>query len=237
MRLANRPFLPCALSIALLACGKSPGVNAPASVDDLCGAGRVIEDGENDDGQILRHMGRSGYLYTYADEIGSTVSPTGEFIMSSPGAAGSKHALRSTGVLAKRGEVFAGLGLHFTESKRPYDASAYKGISFHAKRGAPYHAFFRLRVPDVNTDPAGGICTYCFNDFGFNLELTEEWQRFVAPFDALEQESGWGEPRPEAIDTSQLMGVQWQVTSPGAMFDVWIDDVEFLCELPKEATR
>ena len=47
------------------------------------------------------------------------------------------------------------------------------------------------------------------------------------PFGAMTQQDGWGAPHPAAIDPSKLYGLQWQVVSPGASFDVWIDDIQF----------
>jgi hypothetical protein len=43
----------------------------------------------------------------------------------------------------------------------------------------------------------------------------------------MAQTPGWGAPRPGSIDRSKLFGVQWQVATPGAAFDLWIDDVVF----------
>jgi hypothetical protein len=32
------------------------------------------------------------------------------------------------------------------------------------------------------------------------------------------------------IKPAKVFGMQWQVNHPGADFDIWVDDVEFLCE-------
>jgi endoglucanase len=85
----------------------------------------------------------------------------------------------------------------------------------------------RLKVPDTSTDPDGGRCTECFNDFGTDLELGEDWQQYTFAFDDLAQAAGWGAPRPGAVDAKALYGIQWQVNSAGAQFDVWVDDVAF----------
>jgi len=61
--------------------------------------------------------------------------------------------------------------------------------------------------------------------------LTESWQHFVFPFKKLRQLPDWGSPKPHSIDKSKVFGLQWQVNQPGADFDIWIDDVEFVgCE-------
>jgi endoglucanase len=152
----------------------------------------------------------SGDSYTYADEAGSQVAG---------------DARRITGTLASGGEVFAGVGLSFPE---PVDASRYRGIAFLARRGPGAAAHVRLKVPDVNTDPDGGVCTDCYNDFGISFQVTEEWTRYEAPFADLVQETGWGAPRPAAIDTSKLYGVQWQLAVAGAAVDLQLDQIEFL---------
>ncbi|MBV9950250.1 MAG: hypothetical protein JOZ69_25640, partial [Myxococcales bacterium] len=85
----------------------------------------------------------------------------------------------------------------------------------------------RLKVPDVATDPDGKVCTECFNDFGSDLTLSTEWKQYVIPFSDMSQMEGWGAPHPKGIDKSKIYGMQWQVNSPGADYDIWVDDVQF----------
>ena len=86
----------------------------------------------------------------------------------------------------------------------------------------------RFKVPDVATDPSGGVCTECYNDFGIPFEVTEEPTRFEVRFADLAQEADWGAPRPPSVDAAKLYGLQWQVVVPGASVDVSIGDVAFL---------
>jgi endoglucanase len=116
-----------------------------------------------------------------------------------------------------------------TEPKGPYDASSYDGVSFVARRSAGSTPYLRFKIPDANTDPDGKICTECYNDFGIPFQVTEEWTRYEVKFSELAQEADWGQPRPAAIDRSKIYEMQWQVAVPNADFDVWIDDVTFLC--------
>ena len=83
-------------------------------------------------------------------------------------------------------------------------------------------------LPDAHTDPQGGECKECYNDFGVDFELNEEWTRYVVAFADLKQESGWGRPRPDNVDPKKLFGMQWQVSTRATAFDVWIDDVTFV---------
>jgi hypothetical protein len=166
-----------------------------------------------------------GGAYTYADETGTKIALDG----SAP--------IHVQGQLAAQGEVYGGVGLGFTESSAPYDASSFRGIAFKAKRGPTGSPHVRVKIPDGNTDPRGGVCTECFNDFGLTFQVTEEWVRYEVPFEQLKQEGGWGKPNPPSIDKAKLYGVQWQTTTPGAVLDLYIDSVEILgCDTPIATT-
>jgi endoglucanase len=188
-----------------------------------------IDDGEDGNNQVLIQDGRSGYVYTYVDPDGSTIDPAGgaQFNMTPGGANGSQFALHIGGQLSSANIVYAAMGMNFTDPKGPYDASKYKGISFFAKKGPGSTGKVRIKFPDRNTDPDGGVCGACSNDFGMQLSLSEEWQKFTVPFSALRQESGWGNPRPRSVTAEALYAVQFQVSDKGRPFDIWIDDLAF----------
>ena len=188
-----------------------------------------IEDGEDNNNQVLIQDGRSGYVYTYVDPGGSTIDPAGgaQFGMSPGGANGSQFALHISGQIATANVVYAALGMNLTDPKGPYDASKYKGISFFAKKGTGSTGKVRIKVPDKNTDPDGGVCGACANDFGMSLTLSEQWQKFVVPFSALRQESGWGNPRPRSLASEAIYAIQFQVNDKGRPFDIWVDDLAF----------
>jgi endoglucanase len=208
-----------------------PPAPGPTTVPDKdCPPEFSIDDTEDNNNQVQLQKGRSGYWYTFVDKAGSTITPPSQttFIMSPGGAAGSQHAAHMLGKMAGSGQpLFAGMGFSFTDPKAPYDATAFTGVSFYAKLGSGSTAAVRLKVPDVSTDPAGKVCTECFNDFGADLTLTEEWKRYTVPFATMKQMEGWGAPHPVTIDKSKLFGMQWQVTQQGASYDVWIDNVQF----------
>lgn len=194
-----------------------------------CPPDAKIEDAEDGNNQILVQDGRSGYVYTYSDPTGTTIDPPagGVFTTSPGGAGGSQAALRMSGQLAGSGLVYAAMGLNFADPRGPYDGSKYKGISFYAKKGPSTTSKLRIKVPDKNTDPDGGVCAACSNDFGLQLSLSEEWQRFIVPFSALRQESGWGNPRPRSVASEALFAIHFQVNDKGRPFDVWVDDLAF----------
>jgi hypothetical protein len=164
------------------------------------------------------------FPYGYADEAGSKVAEPGE-----------GGTLRLKGTTAATGEVFGGVGVVFKEPKGPVNASRHTGIAFNARRSAGSAAHVRFKIPDINTDPAGGRCKECFNDFGISFQVTEEWTRYEVTFDELAQEADWGDPRPAAIDPAHVYGLQWQVAVPGAELDIEIDDVQWMGDAPAGA--
>lgn len=196
-----------------------------------CPADGMIDDAEDQNNQIMTRKGRGGYWYTFADKVGSTVTPAadggGPFAMSPGGASGSAQAARVNGKVGSGTVVFAGVGFNFVDPKGPYSAAAYKGIAFWAKIGPGSATSVRVKLPSADTDPDGKICQDCYNDFGIDLELTPKWTRYILPFSAAAQLAGWGSPRPASLDASRVYGMQWQVNSPGADYDLWIDDIEF----------
>lgn len=221
--------------VGVLASACGPSINSPemANTDEgaPCGPEAMIEDAEDANNQVMVQDGRSGYIYTFIDPEGTTVTPKagsdgGVFETTAGGVNGSKNALRMSGTVANGQIVYAGMGMNLTDPKDTYDATRYQGVSFYAKRGPGTTRKVRFKVPDANTDPDGGQCTACYNDFGLEIKLSEEWQQFTIPFDKLKQEPGWGSPRPSSVAADKIFAVQFQVKEPGA-FDVWVDDVAF----------
>ena len=226
--IALGPFT-AALALAL-ACDSGGGAATTPPADPSCSAAEDIEDGENLDDQVIVQGGRNGYIYTYKDESGTTLDQSGDsFMPGSGGAQGSRGALQISGKLGT-GEAYAGVGFSFVDPVGTYDASRYRGITFMAKRGKGdgLAQSVRVKIPDGNTDPKGGVCSECYNDFGIDFAVTEEWTRFTVDFADLKQEDGWGDPKPGTLDTSKLYGIQWQVSAAGQSFDLWIDDVSFI---------
>lgn len=192
----------------------------------------VISDGEDNNNQVEVLEGRGGYWYTFVDDVGSTVWPEagshgGTFEMSPGGANGSAYTARMHGQIGTGNILFAGMGMNFVDPKGQYDASKYGGISFWAKKGPESTNKVRLKMPDTNTDPDGGVCSECFNDFGMDLTLTTEWQKFTVPFFAMKQQKGWGNPRKSNVDSKTVYGLQFQVNEPGQKYDIYVDDIRF----------
>jgi endoglucanase len=216
---------------AAAAAPSSPGVQ----VGKDCGATGLIDDGEDGNNQNLPNDNRGGYWYTFKDKGTTTVEPTageegGTFAMSE-GGHDSQYAARYHGTIGTGSVVFSGMGMNFVDPKDAYDASKYAGVSFWAKKGsAESTGKVRLKVPDSNTDPQGGVCTECFNDFGANMVLTTEWKQFSFKWSQMKQLPDWGAPHKPHITQSKIYGLQFQVNIPRSTYDIYIDDVKFICE-------
>jgi len=230
------------LSLLVVAAGASPAASCLVQPPEgpkgcgmkECGATGQIDDFEDNNNQNNVVDNRGGYWYTFVDKVGSTVWPeageAGGTFSPSEGGYNSKYAANFKGKIGTAAVVFGALGMNFQDPKAPYDASKYEGVTFFAKRGPNSTGKVRLKVPDANTDPEGGVCSECFNDFGSDLNLTEQWQRFVIPFREMKQMEGWGAPRKAHIDPSKIFGMQWQVNVQGADYDMWIDNLGFICK-------
>jgi endoglucanase len=227
-------ILPACLQATVIAalycaCITSPpsefGSTAVAKSETLgiCPSG-LIDDLEDGDSQIAKKEDREGYWYTSTDPEGSTIFPKGDFKPDPGGPNGSKFAAHVHGKMAKSGKsLYVVFGFSFLNPKGNYDGSKYKGISFWAKGPGKV----RFRVPDVDTDPAGDKCSDCYNHFGVDLFLSDQWTRYTVPFDRLQMSPGWGDPAPE-VNKKALFGVDWLFNTPGADYDIWVDDVEFV---------
>lgn len=190
-------------------------------------SGGLLDDLEDGDSQVAKLSERDGYWFTFADNVGSTITPKGQFQTAPggrPGEPASKHHVNIRGVLAESGDsIYVGTGFAFTNPKTPSDVSQAQGIRFWAKGPGQV----RFKTPDINTDPSGDRCSDCYNDFGVDIALSERWERYTVPFDALQQLPGWGDRAPH-VASGALFAVQWQVSQPGASFDISIDDVELV---------
>lgn len=229
--------LSIATTVSTLGCvapGALPSATHASSLRE-CGPQGLLDDFEDNDAQASPAEDRGGYWYTYSDKSGSKVWPEpgetgGTFEVSPGGHNNSKFAARMRGKLAPGPVVYAALGVSLTDPREPYDASRYEGITFYARRGAAATAQARVKLPDGNTDPEGQVCSDCYNDYGVTLVVGEQWQRFVLPFRDMKQAPNWGAPRRPHIDSKRLIAINWEVNTPGADFDLWVDDLAFICK-------
>jgi hypothetical protein len=117
------------------------------------------------------------------------------------------------------------------------DASAYTGVQFYAIINAPTTGA-RLRVANLYTDPAGGMCTTtdgpagCYDHAGAPLAPSTTWTTYQVPFATLTQ-VGFGNPSPTgaAFPSNAIINIRWDInvptTGPTPAWELWIDGVTF----------
>lgn len=208
--------------------------SAGRCVDDIViGSTAMIDNLEDQNLVIPSNGGRAGNWYAYGD--GTATASFG--VAAIPGkrgpnslyavhTAGSGFTTWGSGIGADLNNSGSGTG-----NKLPYDASAYRGVTFWARSEAAMSV--TTLFPDGNTDPAGGICNaqpapdgVCDHHWNAGISLTPTWKRFTILFADLVLEPGTV-PVPTAPDPAKLVSIQFRV-QPGTTYDFWIDDVAFL---------
>ena len=214
----------------------------------LCAQGadlEFIDQMEDGDGTIDFTAGRSGSWFAFNDRTGiqypAADLPRFPMTQLERPRADSHYALRTYG----SGFTLWGSGVGFdVRSQAPYNASAYAGIAFWARRapdastpGAadaglsrPLTSALRVNVPDRGTSALGVECEAtqrCGDDFGRDLALDTSFQFFSFLWADLAQR-GWSGSLLPQIDQSQIYGLRFQ-TDVDVDFDFWIDDVALLC--------
>jgi hypothetical protein len=187
-------------------------------------ADATLDDLEHGSERVPSFAGTPGQWHSFHDLSGSTLEPAGAFQPSAGGAHGSRRAARMSGKLGPQFPVWAGINIAPAEAGASYDLSRWSRVCFQAKGSGSA----RFSIPDVNTHPAGGVCKQCYNSFGKDFELSSEWREHCFDFDALTQMMGWGEPHP-ALTASKAFTVTWSVHTPGSAYDLWVDDIRFVC--------
>lgn len=219
----------------------------------------LIDDMEDGNASLIQTSGRSDAWFAFNDESDGGMQAPADmgmllFRMTKLEAprGSSLSALRTYGSgFVKWG---AGVGFDFVPKQR-YDASRYAGIAFWARIGTAGGSSLeaRMNVNDRNTSPYGEVCDLdcqpdppvakanrddgvcdesrgpCFDDFGANFgqTLSTEWQFFSYPWSVLKT-ANWSLKNLESVVAEEIYGVRFQ-TAPSQSFDLWIDDVSFLC--------
>jgi endoglucanase len=229
-RLAHRHLLPFGVLVAIVVGCVAPGARNVGSLAlKECGPDGLIDDFEDGNSRSAMIGGRGGYWYAYVDKQGSTITPSGTFESEEGGRDASKYVAEMKGKLAGSSIVYAGIGMDFTSPKVAYDASKYEGITFFAKRAPNTMSKLTVKLPDIDTDPDGKVCTECYNDFNYTIDVGEQWQRYVLVFRDLRQEGAWGAPRKPHIDPHKLFAIHWEAKTSGGDYDFFIDDIAFVC--------
>jgi hypothetical protein len=205
--------------------GPGPGAGPQMGVCDVfkaSGQAPLIDDFEDGNSSALPNDGRSGSWHAGQDGSGflSTSEPP---VPESGGANGTGSALHlSGGGFSGWG---ANLNLELRNGAFPYDASAYRGISFWARGSGT-----RLRVifmqqnlapahPCSTCDPASNECGLLYST---ELAINDAWNQYTVDWTSVTP--------PTVIDTpfapDQLMTIQFEVPAAAAV-DLWLDDLAF----------
>jgi Carbohydrate binding domain (family 11) len=189
----------------------------------------LIDDFEDGNNQLSAEGGRNGYWWPKVDTAGSTIEPT-PFAPSGEAGDGSEGAMHVFGKTTTGDPTLAwgaGFGVNLVDPQGIYDASAYAGVTFKAKVAPGSTTSVRFNIGDINTHPIGEICKTCWNHFGKNMVLTNEWKEYKIMFSEAHQQPDWGTPRPLSLTPSKLVEIDWQV-GPGNSYDIWVDDLALL---------
>lgn len=182
---------------------------------------RLIDDFEDLNDQLHPSEGRDGSWILGSDFTGP--APTAE--------TSTRCAARGRGVGYFAAAGLTDWGANWTAVLRQspggfataYDASAHQAVSFWAAVSADSEPLsVPVGVTTLDVAWNGGVCSVCMDFYRTRVNLTNTWQRFVVPFNSLEQ-AGNGVPQaPLRLD--RLVGfIVW----PERDFEIWLDDVRF----------
>jgi hypothetical protein len=118
----------------------------------------------------------------------------------------------------------------------PFDASAYRGIVFWARKSNAAAAS-SLRVALTTIDDTAGPLAKCHSPatpgkadgcgdaFGAEVMLRTDWMPYIVSFASLAQ-TGFGYRPPNGFDQANVLAVDFN-NKQGTAFDQWIDDLAF----------
>lgn len=144
----------------------------------------------------------------------------------SPGAYGSSsYAMQVTcGPVTN----YANVALLFTtpaSSSNSTNLSAYTGVVFDAMAGAGSGSLISVGFSDVDTNPAGGVCTSCYDIHQTSACLSASWTPVTIYFDRLRQ-AGWGVPQ-AAFNSSKVYSMQIALPT-GSNMNFEIDNLRLI---------
>jgi hypothetical protein len=190
----------------------------------------MIDNMNDGDRFVLPGRGRSGAWKTAGDGTPGPLAtmspdPDGNFTMTDTGDPCRKLAVYV------QGSGYALTGVSFSVGLgSPYNASAYRSLTFWAKVDPETTPRLRVSIPDKDTDPDGGICqssgpNLCWDHYGLRETFTTEWAQYTIPFSSLTQ-NAWGNLG-TAFDPASVYQVVFEIPV-NANFGIWIDDLAFV---------
>ncbi len=234
----------CLTLISSLGCGDSASNSSGASdgTDPGCSdefngpidPSALIDDMEDQDGQLAQVSGRNGSWWISTDGTDGTVTPPAdaqppaERILG--GRCESKYAMRVTGSDFSDWGAVLSLGFRFDGTAKPVDLSDFDGVMFWARVGESHSSDIRIQFQDSTTHPEGGLCSEesgseneCWDGWGTELApLGTDWQLYKIRFASLAQRN-YG-LQGEEFDSKQVYGIDFNLQQD-SVFDLWLDDL------------
>jgi hypothetical protein len=217
--------------------GAGAGAGAAGGFGEIGGSGgavnaslSMIDDMEMPDQYIPSLDGRQGFWSLSHDDSAGTQTPSIMIMSQIPGARGtSTYALHTTSTGFTKTGALVGVDLNRKTTRSTYDASAYAAVHFWAKVAAGSLTLVHFSMPDLHTDPGGGLCTkspqLCYDHWATDRTLTTAWAEYTVAFADLTQ-MGWGANDVTAFDVAHVYGIQFSWGTPS--MDLWIDDIAFV---------
>jgi hypothetical protein len=193
----------------------------------------MIDDMEMPDQYIPSIDGRQGFWSLSNDHTaGGVQTPTTMVMSEIPGGRGaSMYALHTTASGFTMSGAQVTVDINRKTARNTYDATPYSAVQFWAKVANATDKYVTFAMPDLHTDPGGGLCDkvanagMCYDHFASALTLTTDWVEYTVPLASLEQ-AGWGNNGVTSLDVAQVYGIQFSWTT--AAMDLWIDDIAFV---------
>ena len=188
-------------------------------------AAMLIDDFEDGDESLPSIDGRNGTWYWYND---GTEGSQFFDVVKTPDRPKSKFGLWTAGGDFQAWGAVTAVDL---DTGGAYDASAYRGISFWARREPDMTASVRFQIADRYSDERGGFCNPdggpdgCWDHFGRFVSIGTEWQQYAYRWEELVQQ-GYGLDRP-GLDASAIYSLQFSYGG-GDVFELYVDDFYFV---------
>jgi hypothetical protein len=219
----------------------SPAIASCPDASEAIDPTALIDDMEDRNGALPELEDRNGSWWTgHDDTVGGTIQPSDPVLpeMIPGGRCGSVYAMHVTGQGFNDWGASLGLGFRYgmqadgTWAAEPVDCHDRTGVTFWARIGDTSTNRVRFNLGDAHSAPVAGLCELngppekgCYSSFGVYLTgLGTGWRRYKIPFSGLTQPA-FG-LQADAVDTERLYDITFAFDS-GAIFDLWIDDLEF----------
>lgn len=193
--------------------------------DDAVTAVDWIDTFEDGDTRVEAVAGRQGNWYMYGDEYGTRTYGVEEFTgRTLPGSMKSMHTVGSD-----HSRWGAGIGVDLNNAtndeatKRPYDASAYSGITFWAR--SEQSMTITVLFPDELTDPNQGKCVspVCDDHFSATVTIGTSWAKHTVAFSSLRRGNAGA---PATFSKAAVVGIQFRAPT-NATYNFWLDNLAF----------